>query len=70
MLFNILLIGGVSSAINPIAVNAASVFDLIILGTVTVLAFLLAITRRKVTRVEGIIMVLVYAAEVVFAAMR
>ncbi len=69
-LFNILLIGGVSSAINPIAVNAASVFDLIILGTVTVLAFLLAITRRKVTRVEGIIMVLVYAAEVVFAAMR
>ncbi len=69
-IFNILLIGGVSSAIHPIAVNAASVFDLIILGTITVLVFLLAVTKRRITRLEGIIMVLLYAAEVVFAALR
>lgn len=69
-LFNILLIGGVSSAIHPIAVNAASVYDLIILSVITLLVFLLAVTKRKINRLEGVFMVIVYIAEVVFAAIR
>ena len=68
-LFNMLLILGVSSTIHPIAVNLASLIDLGILIIVSVAAMVFALTK-KVSRAEGLAMVLFYSATVVFAIVR
>ncbi len=69
-LFNLMLILGVSSAIHPIGVNLASVCDLAILLVITVIAYLFCFVGKSVKRVEGIFMVLMYVAAMVFAALR
>lgn len=69
-LFNILLILGVSSTLHPIAVNAASVFDLLILIICSIIGFIFAGTHRELSRREGIIMLLIYIASMAFAIVR
>ncbi len=69
-IFNILLILGVSSVIHPIGINAASVFDLIILLLVTALTMFFAITERSINRKEGVIMLLFYVSYMIFAGTR
>ena len=69
-IFNLMLILGVSGAINPIAVNLASVFDLAILIVVSILAYIFARSKNDISRGEGIVLVLLYAADMVFAIMR
>ena len=68
-LFNILLILGVSGTINPIAVNFASVIDLGVLLVVSVVTMIFCITRH-ISRAEGAVMVLMYAATMAFAIIR
>jgi cation:H+ antiporter len=68
-IFNILFILGVSSTIHPIAVNYASVIDLFILIIVSVVTFIFSLTE-KISRAEGAVMVLMYAATVIFAIVR
>ena len=69
-IFNLLFILGVSSAIHPISVIAASVYDLVILTFVTVLSFVFSLTGKKINRAEGLCMLLLYVAATVFAAIR
>ena len=68
-LFNLLLILGVSATIHPIAVNLASVLDLGILIVVSVITLLFCLTKR-ISRVEGAVMVLLYASTIAFAILR
>ena len=69
-LFNLLLILGVSSAIHPIGVNLASVYDLLLLTLITVGTYLFSLVGRSIKRAEGLVLVLVYVGTVVFAAVR
>ena len=69
-IFNLLMILGVSAAIHPVAVNVASVWDLLLLITVTAVTWFFARTGSKITRAEGIYMVLAYAGIVAFAIIR
>lgn len=69
-IFNLLLILGVSSVINPIGVNVASVYDLCIMIVVTCITFIFAITKENISRLEGIMMVFMYVAYVAFAIIR
>lgn len=69
-IFNILFILGISSAIHPIGVNTASVYDMIILIGISILAFLFSMKGKVINRIEGIIMLLIYAADMVFAVIR
>ena len=68
-LFNLLLILGVSATIHPIAVNLASVLDLGILIVVSVITLLFCLTKR-ISRIEGAVMVLLYASTIAFAILR
>ena len=68
-LFNLLLILGVSATIHPIAVNFASVLDLGILIVVSVITLLFCLTKR-ISRIEGAVMVLLYASTIAFAILR
>ncbi|MBR3518149.1 MAG: calcium/sodium antiporter [Lachnospiraceae bacterium] len=69
-IFNAMLILGVSSFIHPFPVNAASVFDMIILLGISVVTFIFAVTGKAIKRWQGIAMVLMYAADVAFAVLR
>lgn len=68
-IFNLLLILGVSATIHPIAVNFASMIDFATLLFVTILVYIFSLTKR-INRGEGIVMILMYAATIVFAALR
>ena len=68
-IFNLLLILGVSSTIHPIQVIFASMIDFSILIIASILVYVFALTK-KINRVEGVVMILIYAATVVFAAVR
>ena len=69
-IFNILFILGVSSAIHPIGVNTASVYDMFILIGISAVAFLFSLRGRDINRTEGIVMLLLYAADMAFAILR
>ena len=69
-IFNLLLILGVSSTIHPIAVISASMYDMTILIIVSTIVYLFCIKDRSISRREGIIMVLLYLADMAFAAIR
>ncbi|MBR6275231.1 MAG: calcium/sodium antiporter [Lachnospiraceae bacterium] len=69
-IFNILLILGASCLIHPIAVNLASVFDLILLLLISLITYIFAVTKSGISFGEGIAMILIYIADVVFAAVR
>lgn len=68
-IFNMLLILGVSSTVNPINVNFASMIDFSILIVASILVYIFALTN-KIRRTEGIVMILIYAATMVFATLR
>ena len=68
-IFNILFILGISGAIHPITVNLASVTDLIILSVISLIILLFS-RNRNIGRVEGAVMVTIYAADVLFAILR
>ena len=69
-IFNLLFILGVSALIHPVAINMASVYDLIILVGVSIISLSFAFTSRKISRLEGGFMLLIYAADVMFAIVR
>lgn len=69
-IFNLLLILGTSSTIRPIPVTVASFFDIGILLGVSIVCYFFVCTGRKLTRVEGAVMVLGYAGYTVYAILR
>lgn len=69
-IFNVFLILGVSSTILPMNVSGTYLYDIGMLIGVMVLTYLPIAKTKKVTRVMGITMVLVYAAYTVYLIMR
>ena len=69
-IFNTMMILGVSAAIHPVTVNAASVWDLLILLVITVMTWIFALAGKRISRAEGALMVAVYAAVITFAIIR
>lgn len=67
-IFNILLVLGVSSAINPLPFQPGSIIDLImvLVATVTLVIFVYTGKGRKISRVEGGLMVGMYAAYLIW----
>ncbi len=68
-IFNMMMILGVSATLHPIPVNFASMIDLGILLVASAVVYLFSVTKH-INRGEGIILILMYAGTVVFAALR
>lgn len=68
-IFNLMFILGISSTIHPVAVNLASVTDLAILVVVSAVVFIFSLTK-KINRIEGALMVLMYIGTMVYAIVR
>lgn len=68
-IFNILMVLGIASAINPIGILTENLIDIMILIGFSLLVWVFAATKRKIERKEGLIMVglyLVYAVYIIF----
>ena len=68
--FNLLFILGTSSAIHPIAVNMASVYDMMILAVISIVTYVFALSQKSIKRTEGIVLILLYIADVIYAIVR
>lgn len=69
-IFNILFILGASAAISPITVGVSAMCDTLILIAFSVLTWIFAATKKKISRVEGGIMLLTYAAYLAYIIVR
>lgn len=73
-IFNVIGILGVSGLISPITIDAAALTNTLVdcgvcVG-ITILAFIFCITSKKVTRVEGGVLVALYVAYMAYAILR
>jgi len=69
-IFNILFVLGLSSTISNIQVHPIVFIDMLVMIIVTVLTYIFAATKKSVNKVEGIFLVLIYIAYMVFVIIR
>ncbi len=69
-IFNIVFILGASAAIAPMTVNVISVYDTLVLLAVSVLCMIFANTKRRFSRIEGGVLLAIYAAYFVYVLIR
>lgn len=69
-IFNILLILGVASVINPMTVSMLALYDIIFMICSIVLFILLTVKNKAVNRKNGFILVLVYIAYLIMTIIR
>ena len=69
-IFNLLLILGVSGTLHPIGITVASFVDLGMLLGVSMIAYAFVCSGRRINRVEGAVMVLMYVAYTAYAIVR
>ena len=69
-LFNILFILGMSSVISPLHVLDESVIDCLLLTVSAVILFLFARSKKKMTRLEGVICILLYISYTAYLLIR
>lgn len=68
--FNILFVLGIASAISPITFLTENVIDIVILLAFSLIVWLFAWSKKEIRRSEGFLMVLLYAAYVVYICIR
>ena len=69
-IFNILFIVGLSGVIVPLGLNQDVLMDMIILIGVTSFVVILGMTKSKISRFEGVIMLLIYVSYITFIILR
>ena len=69
-IFNILLVGGLASAISPIVVNMNNLIDIVILVAVSLYIMILVWRKQLLTRAGGVSMLAIYAAYMVYICVR
>ena len=69
-IFNVLFILGLSGIVTPLGVNGDVLIDIWIMFGITVIAILVAITAQKVTKKEGLALVITYALYLIYIILR
>lgn len=69
-IFNVFFILGMSATIHPIAVSTEVFTDMTIMLIVTIVTYIFAVTKKNISKIEGIILVLTYVAYMTFIIMR
>ena len=64
--FNILLVLGIASAISPIAFIFENITDIMILSVFSLIVFYFGWTKEKIDRKEGIVMLCLYVAYLIY----
>ena len=69
-IFNILMVLGIAAALNPITFIRENIIDIIVLISFSFIVWIMAWTRRRLSKPEGLAMILLYAGYVVYICMR
>lgn len=69
-IFNILMVLGIASAINPIGILTENLIDIMILIGFSLLVWIFAATKRKIERKEGFIMAGLYLVYAIYIILR
>ncbi len=69
-IFNLLFVMGLSTTIHPVSIEMESIYDAAILTVITIVTLIPCIRHKHITRLWGAIMVLLYAAYMVYIIMR
>ena len=69
-IFNILMVLGISSTINPISVGSEVIIDTVILIAVSLLVAVPIYKNKQLGRASGVLMVLIYAVYLAYIIMR
>ena len=68
--FNILMVLGIASAISPVSLITENIIDLCVLIVFTVCVWIFAGTKKKIGKIEGFVMVALYAIYAVYIVIR
>ena len=69
-IFNFLMVLGIASAISPIAFITENIIDIIILIVFSIVVWIMAWTKTKLNKGEGLIMLVLYIAYAVYICVR
>lgn len=69
-IFNILMVLGLSAAVSPIAVNRFAVIDAMCLIVFSVITWFLCRSKGRISRVEGLAMLLMYTVYLIYICVR
>lgn len=69
-IFNILMILGISTSINPVPLNRTAIYDCLLLIIFSILVLFFCWTKKQLGRREGIIMLAIYAAYTAYIILR
>ena len=69
-IFNILLVGGLASAISPIALTADNLIDTVLLIIMSVYIMLIVWRRQTLSRVGGVSMIVIYFVYIAYICVR
>ena len=69
-IFNILMVLGIASALSPISFIQENIIDIIILVGFSFIVWLMAWTKHRLDKIEGLAMILLYAGYVVYICVR
>jgi cation:H+ antiporter len=69
-IFNILLILGVSSVVNPLIVNIVGLIDVLFMIASSVLLYLFVRKNKNLNRYQGIIFILLYVGYIIYTIIR
>lgn len=65
-IFNILFVLGLASTINPFTAKSAVIVDIVVCLTITVIFFVVSKLRKKIGKIDGIILLIFYFAYIFF----
>lgn len=68
--FNILMVLGIASAINPVALITENIIDILVLVGFSLIVWVFSATRKKISRREGFAMVAMYLIYAVYIIIR
>ena len=68
--FNILMVLGIASVISPIAVITENIVDIVVLLVFTFIVWIFSATKKRIGKIEGAAMIVLYAIYVVYICMR
>ena len=69
-IFNILLIIGIAATISPIGVTMENIIDLVVMTAMSLLVYVFTFRDQKIGRIQGALMLLVYAGYIVYTVVR
>lgn len=69
-LFNIMFILGITAIIDPVSVSFEASMDILFLITVSMLSYVFLVSKKELSRIEGIVMTVLYVSQVIYAVVR